>query len=257
MATKLLKDINPHVRDAYIKFQEKGHIYYVNREKGYKSVTTIVHNAFEKFNADKVIKNMMNSPKWPESKYFGMTKEEIKKSWRTNTTGAANMGTEMHAMFEYYYNKINQDKIDKHKDTLEYKYFMNFINDHEELVPYRTEWNVYHEDFKLAGSIDMLYINADGTISIYDWKRCKKIEKYNNFNKKCIVEGLHHIPDTNYWHYSLQLNIYKYILESKYDLKVKDLHLVVIHPDNEGENYEKIKLPIIKKKEIEILLNNN
>ena len=102
----LLKDIHPHERDSHIVFREKGHVYYVKREKGYTSVTTIVHNAFEKFNANKIIDNMMASPKWNESKYFGMTKEEIKLQWKQNGVEAAKMGTAMHAMFEYHYNQM-------------------------------------------------------------------------------------------------------------------------------------------------------
>jgi ATP-dependent exoDNAse (exonuclease V) beta subunit len=242
MPSTMLKDVNPHPRDRDIKFYDKGHIYYVKRERGYKSVTTVVHNLFEKFNADKIIDNMMASPKWPESKYFGMTKQEIKDSWNKNRDSAASSGTNMHAMFENYYNGIKNEDT----DTIEFEYFNNFIADHQHLVPYRTEWNVFHEDVKLAGSIDMVYINEDGTLSIYDWKRCKSIDRHSNFNKKSIHEKLQHIPDTNYWHYSLQLNIYKTILEEKYGFVVKDLHLVVIHPEN-ADNYEKIQLPILNK----------
>ena len=247
--SSLLKDVNPHIRDRNIKFYEKGHIYYVKRERGYKSVTTLVHNLFEKFNADKIIDRMMNSENWPNSKYFGMTKQEIKDSWNKNRDKAATSGTNMHALFENYYNCIDNSEEDK--DSVEYSYFENFVNDHINLVPYRTEWNVYHEDVKLAGSIDMVYINEDGTLSIYDWKRCKSIDKFNNFNKNSIHPKLKHIPDTNYWHYSLQLNVYKTILEQKYGFIVKDLHLVVIHPEN-AENYVKIKLPIMEK-EIETI----
>ena len=62
--TTLLQNINSHERDQHIKFQENGHVYYVKREKGFKSVTTLVHESFEKFNADKIIDNMMKSPNW-------------------------------------------------------------------------------------------------------------------------------------------------------------------------------------------------
>ena len=41
-----------------------------------------------------------------------------------------------------------------------------------------------------------------------------------------------HLPDTNYWHYALQLNIYKAILTEVYDVKVRNLYLVSLHPDN-------------------------
>lgn len=245
MAKLLLKDKNAHIRDKDIVFYEQGHRYYVKGQGGYRSVTTIVKNAFEKFNADKIIDRMMQSKNWPTSKYFGMTKEQIKKKWNDEKNTAATSGTNMHELFEFYYNGIHLDKIKQSEKTKEYIYFMNFIADHNDIVPYRTEWCVYHEEFKLSGSIDFATINPDGTLSFYDWKRSKKIEKYSNFNKKSIIEGLEHIPDTNYWHYILQLNLYKYIVETKYGFKVKDLYLVVIHPDNELNNYEKIKLPFL------------
>jgi ATP-dependent exoDNAse (exonuclease V) beta subunit len=87
------------------------------------------------------------------------------------------------------------------------------------LKPYRTEWTVYHEDLKLAGSIDMVYENPDGTLSIYDWKRSKDITRINNFNKYALTECISHMPDANFWHYSLQLNTYKAILEKNYGKK--------------------------------------
>lgn len=250
----LLKDQFPHERDAHIRFQEKGHKYFIHGKTGFTSVTTLVHKAFEPFHADKIIDNMMASPKWPQSPYFGKTKDEIKLQWKQNGQEAAKMGTAMHEMFEFYYNQIYPEKIEAYKDTKEYSFFNNFKNEHQHLVPYRTEWNVYHEDHKISGSIDMIYVNDDDTLSIYDWKRCKKIEKQNNFGKRCIIDGLQHIHDSNYWHYCLQLNIYKYILETKYQKKVKDLHLVVIHPDN--DNYQKIQLPIIPEKDLLVLLPN-
>ena len=51
------------------------------------------------------------------------------------------------------------------------------------------------------------------------------------------------MPDSNFWHYALQLNTYKAILEEKYDKKITDLYLVRLHPDAEEKNYELIKLP--------------
>lgn len=256
MNNTLLEIQNAHERDNDIKFVEEGHVYYIKKEKGFKSVTTLVHDAFEKFNSDKIIDNMMKGANWEKSKYYGMTKEEIKALWKSNGAEAAKMGTAMHAMFEYYYNGINPEVIESYKGTPEYEYFMNFINDHPDLVPYRTEWNVYHEDYKLAGSIDMIFINDDGTLSIYDWKRCKNIDRFGDFGKKCKVKGLKHIGDTNYWHYALQLNIYKYILETKYGFQVRDLHLVVIHPENSFKNYEKIQMPVIQN-EVKILLDDH
>ena len=89
----------------------------------------------------------------------------------------------------------------------------------------------------------MIYENPDGTLSIYDWKRAKNITRINNWNKFALPPQICHLPDSNFWHYALQLNTYKVILEDKYDKKVTDLYLVRLHPDAEEKNYELIKLP--------------
>ena len=41
----------------------------------------------------------------------------------------------------------------------------------------------------------------------------------------------------------MQLNTYKYILEKKYNKKIRDLFLVRLHPEAEEKNYELITLP--------------
>jgi ATP-dependent exoDNAse (exonuclease V) beta subunit len=100
---------------------------------------------------------------------------------------------------------------------------------------------IYDEELKLAGSIDMVYENPDGTLSIYDWKRAKEIKKTNSFNESATTECINHLPNTNYWHYSLQLNTYKAILEKQYNKKVIDLYLVRLHPNNTRRTYDLIK----------------
>ena len=104
---------------------------------------------------------------------------------------------------------------------------------------------IFDEDLKIAGSIDMVFQNEDGTLSIYDWKRCKEISKDNNWNKFATNPIISHLPDTNYWHYSLQLNTYKAILERKYGQQIKELFLVRLHPDNPDMTYELIEVPIL------------
>ena len=40
-----------------------------------------------------------------------------------------------------------------------------------------------------------------------------------------------HLPDTNYWHYTIQLNIYRWILERYYGLVISEMFLVILHPN--------------------------
>ena len=104
--------------------------------------------------------------------------------------------------------------------------------------PYRTEWAVFDEDAKIAGCIDMVFENwdavtrkPDGTFSIYDWKRCKNIDTENAFRKFMTTPALNDVPDTNFGHFCLQLNVYKYIIEKHYGKTVTRLCIVNFHPD--------------------------
>jgi hypothetical protein len=108
--------------------------------------------------------------------------------------------------------------------------------------------NPHHEEAQIAGSIDMVYevIEPESTaastpLAIYDWKRCREITKTNRAGKFATHPAIDHLPDTNFWHYALQLNTYKYILQTKYDKTITDLYLIVLHPD--AQNYQRVKLP--------------
>ena len=248
-ALMYLANKNPHLRDERISFQEEGHKYTIDGVDAkrcanpYTSVTTLVHQQFEPFDADKIITKMMASPKWPQNKYFGKTAEEIKAGWKQSGDEASSAGTKMHYDIECFYNDGEREN-----DSTEYTYFKNFYNDMEQRnisgtgpgEPYRTEWTVFDEELRLAGSIDMCFKKPDGTIAIYDWKRSKEIKKTGGFMKFSKNPVLSHIPDLNYWHYSLQLNIYKTILERKYGEKVSEMYLVCLHPIH--KNYQRIEV---------------
>lgn len=250
-----LEKKNPHVRDTRIEFDEPTHVYTIciynndgNRvyDSGFTSVTTWNHSHFGCFDADAIIKKMMNSSKWTQNKYYGKTPDEIKKLWDENRDAAAKAGTLMHYDIECYYNNV-----DVNNDSIEYSYFKQFEEDRtkkggfgEHLKPYRTEWMVFDEDLRLSGSIDMLFEAPDGTLQIYDWKRCKEIKKTNSWQSS-HVECINHLPDSNYWHYALQLNTYKAIIERNYGKKVTDLYLVCLHPENKNKSYIRIKVPIL------------
>ena len=235
---------NVHPRDEFITFEEGPHIYTVCGERGtYTSVTTWNHSHFSHFDANGIVSKLLKGKKMndPTYKYYGMTKEQILADWDKNRDTAAQAGTKMHYDIECYYNGM-----DVTNDSLEFQYFRQFVKDFPELTPYRTEWMVYYEEYKLSGSIDMIFENPDGTLQIYDWKRCQEIKHEDPFGKYATTSCITHLPDTNFWHYALQLNMYKTILEHKYGKTVTDLYLVCIHPDNNYKNYQRINVPLLE-----------
>lgn len=228
----------PDDREKNIIFYPDDHRYVINGDDSYISGTTFVHRFVEEFNSDKIIHNMMKSRNWNNSKYYGMTIDEIKLLWDENKNEASGAGTKLHFDIECFYNMINNNN-----NSIEWSYFIKFYNDYKHLIPYRSEFKVYHEELKLVGTIDMIFMdkNDPNIIEIYDWKRSKEIIKKSNFGKWMKGDILSHLPDTNFWHYSLQLNIYKAIIEAKYSKKVVGLYLVCLHPNNKNSSYQRIK----------------
>ena len=265
----LLQEKNLHPRDANITFEPMAHKYTigaVSNSGNYISVTTWLHSHFEHFDADKIITGMMASKNWASSVYYGKTRDEIKAQWDASRDEASFAGTQMHYAIECYYNGgcapqppfldggcAPPTPAANPNDGIS-PFFTNFVRDYAHLVPYRTEWMVYDEEVKIAGSIDMVFEDpaVDGGLMIYDWKRVKEIKKTSSFEKYSTTDCIQHLPDTNYWHYALQLNIYKAILERNYNKKITTLMLVCLHPDNKNKNYLLVKVPDLSREVSEL-----
>ena len=209
---------NAHTLDKNIELRQSDHIYIVNGI-ALDSVTTFVNNAFPKFNAEFHAKR--------KAEQLGISPEEVLEMWEKNGKESRDLGTSMHSKIENYYLGYDSEETDAYKL---FKIFASKI----ELKPYRTEWAVYDWEHKIAGTIDFVdYQN--GEYILYDWKRSEKIiengmpVKINKYGEKGNYP-LEHLDNTPYYHYALQLSLYKYILEKNYGMKISDLRLGIFHP---------------------------
>jgi ATP-dependent exoDNAse (exonuclease V) beta subunit len=230
-----------HERDDRITFYEPTHTYTIDgSSKGIISGTGFLHQFFGHFDAKKTIEKMMRSAKWPANKYYGMTAAQIEKQWSDSGKDASTKGTAMHLAIEQFLNGAEDVILPEIKETIEFQYFMNFWQDHGgDLEPYRAEWSVFSEAHMLCGQIDMLFRRkSDGKFLIYDWKRSREIKTSNDFQKG--LAPLDHLDDCNYWQYSLQLNLYRWILENLYSMEIAEMYLIICHPDN--KNYRRMRL---------------
>jgi hypothetical protein len=284
-----LKKENLHQRDSNISFYSENHKYIVSQEvssnksdpntivtkfdHGYTSVTTHLEDHFETFDDDLAITKMMAGRNWREGhKWWGWTRENLKTEWERIKDHASKQGESLHAKIELFMNNdklsypytfgdLLADTLSKDNDvTIEtenlkvaWRYFLNFAKEHSYLQPYRTEWRIYDEESKIAGSIDLLCkIPFTTCYQIIDWKMSKKItvedEKYPRY---CKTDELKHLPDTNFYHYALQQNMYRIILKKHYGIEVSTMYLVQLHP--ELENYQLIEVPDLSK-EVNLIL---
>jgi len=242
-----LKTENQHERDKRIVFDEEPHIYYIDNRPYDISVTGFIHSFFAHFDPDEIIEKNFN--KWQldtNSKYFGKSKEEIKTIWIENGEIQSQLGTALHLDIEKFYNDVPVKN-----DSKEFQHFLRYFDKHEHLKAFRTEWEVFDERLRLAGSIDMCYKDErDDKFVLCDWKRSKGISKENKWKKG--QHPLNYLDDCNFIHYSLQLNIYRRILKLNYNVEVKEMFLVRLHPN--ALTYEKIDVPIMER-EVDLLFN--
>lgn len=233
----LLSSKNHYERDERIQFSDSDHTYLIDKKNKAVSVTELIGRYFPKFDKEFWANK--------ESIKTGKPKNEILKKWDELGKKARDLGTELHEQIENFYNSkeyIRSKELDNF-----FKFHKNHIQDKYE--PHRTEWRIFDEDKNIAGTVDMVYEKENGELFIFDWKRSKKIinsdgsiEKNNPFENG--LNGLSHLPSSDYVKYCLQQNIYKNILESKYDKKVSSMNLLILHPHI--ENYHIIQVESFK-----------
>lgn len=235
-------------RNSRLVIDQENHLYIVDGKPMEFSVTELIHKYFDNFNGPVVAKKMVENPQFrtdPKYKRYwsitaGLSKEEavvaICNEWKSANT--ANLeGTAMHANIEEYL--ISDTPI---PDSAEKTLFLRY---HEDMlasgfITFRSEQAVYDEEYDLGGSVDMLYTRPEWLDErpvkavLCDWKRSKEIKFHGfaAFNKppKCGRGLCADIEDCNFQHYSLQLNIYKHLLEKHYNMKIVKMEIVVIFP---------------------------
>ena len=236
----MLSHMYPLARDKRIEFIESTHVYRVDQKiQVPRSVTQLVHQFQEPFDAPTIIEKMKNGKRWPEKReeYLKMdgnemSSEEIQAKWDANKEMASKRGTLLHWYCEMF---LNGAQLHGPFST-EFRYFLKFYKEfmlRRGIVPVRTELSVFHAGLGCAGQLDLLakYHNTESYV-IFDWKRSKEIKTSNVFRN--LLPPLEHLEDTNFNTYSLQLNLYKYILETEYGLRIDELYLASFHECNEA-----------------------
>lgn len=220
-------------------FNKLNHSYSINGTVC-NSVTRFVSHFFNKFDPEKAIEKMKSSKNWSQSPYFGMSNQDIKNTWKTNTQ----LGSDLHNDIEAFFN------TGKESNKLEFQLFKNFHH-YIKSMGYSLdscEKSIGSLKYKLAGTIDALYKNGEDYLLV-DWKRVKHIKK-DKFQKGLNV--LKHLDDNSFTHYSLQQNLYRHLLEEN-GIHVSKMFLVCLHPEN--DNFVIEEVPDMKN-EVELMLNS-
>lgn len=234
-----------HERDSLLAFDAERHEYTFGG-RVLRSVTTLVEDLFEKFDAEKWA-HIKATPDHPA--------EVIMAEWEAKGRRARDLGTLMHDRIERHY--LGEEIEPEAYSDPTFRLFRRFAAEHP-LTPYRTEWRIFLEEHSLAGTLDFLGVGTDGEFEIWDWKRSSKL--VDRFSGRPVTENRYHktarhpiarVPDTTFHHYALQVSIYRHILEQKYGIRPKRAFLGVFHPDY--STYYIVALPYLER-EVKTLL---
>ena len=230
------RDAGHYQQDAAIDFEPCEHIYIYKGIKRMLPVSSLIAYFFDEFQALPQAENQL--------RFKGIPVEESLDKWERASRTASEVGTFVHLQTENYFQRgffETECQLQFGNDTevvsveQEKLHFLRFIRDYD-IEPYRQEWPVYDKDLNIAGTIDLICQDDDGEFTIYDWKRSSKVV---NAQGQPIVEGFRgkmshngiSLPDTSFYHYCIQQNLYRYMLERHYGIRVKAMNLVVLCPD--------------------------
>lgn len=227
---------NPFPRTARICFDEENHSYTIDGIRAPRSVTSLLHSFSSPFNPKIAIEAMRTGRDWCEKRkqleIQGVdpdSDQDIARHWGRAGEVGRKRGTLLHFHAEMYANSV----------PIEYPWSPELhqvvaildVLSSDGWLPYRAEINIFHCQLRVAGQPDLILRNATGHLAILDWKRVPKLHYDNAFTS--LQYPLDHLPDSSYWLYALQLNLYRFIIESaEYGsgFQVAKMWLAVVHP---------------------------
>lgn len=190
-----------------ITFTEDDHSYIDDIGISYISATTLVHSAFPPFDADAAAA--------AKSAKTGIPAEDLKSQWAANGKAAADDGTRCHENCERQIlgqlDRMNQPRNDEERTRFRAAWF-EVEKMKAAFSTLEPEKLVFSPRFQVAGSIDVL-ARRPGMVAIIDWKYIKALRRESFGGRTGNHVATAALPDCNFWHYALQLNLYEQILK--------------------------------------------
>lgn len=275
-------------QNGNIAFVEETHKYFdvTDPEAVFTSVTTMIHSYTQPFDKEfwsayKALEKLLSKDAWNLEKKsllntkkfdkvlleahninendFNREQQLVLDEWDNENRKSCDRGTKIHADLENSFYSKKQD-ISLSKFEIGGKFECR--KDYQALDLENGVYPEYlisrvSEDGKLriAGQIDLL-VKKGNKITIADWKTNKKIETKSFFNSKTKTSvkmkfPLNNLDDVNYWHYTLQLSTYAWMVQKlNPEFEIEDL--VLVHFDH-ADNMTVYHLPYLKNEVVKML----
>lgn len=288
---KEVKYVNDNVvvdkENEDVIYSDKDHIYISKKDnKKYTSVTQLIHEYVQPFDSafwsaykacesllssedfyplkQCLLKNKLWNNKYLETYSIDITefenkRSEILQSYEDKKNTACERGTNIHAQLEDAFYRKDKKVITKYVGGVSFnlkKGYYSLDLDRAIYPEFLLSYD-FDEYLKIAGQVDLL-IKDDNEITIIDWKSNSKIDLESYFDRntkkrQMMKFPLDNIQDCNFYHYSLQLSLYAYLLQ-KINPKFKIKKLAIVHFDHAGNETE-YQCSYLKEDVIRLLLH--
>lgn len=248
-----------------VTYYDEPHLYYIDGQQMI-SATTILGKYKNKFNSD--IMAPKTGAKWANL-YQGtikFDKDFVQDIWKWLNLHAVTEGSIIHDYLENLFNnKVFPYPEQRVVDALGYDaisesypilkgFSASFYEDvYQKLIPIKAELVVGDEELGICGMVDMLFWNEKAQCyQIWDWKTNTKLNMYSKYGD-FMKAPIDHLEDCEFIHYSLQLSLYRYIIEKNTSIDLGTSYIVWFNEENDG--YKVIECMDLRK-EIKVIIEH-
>jgi len=185
-----------------IQFDEASHTYtHKDTKEKFISVTTLLGKYKPPFDSDKHATRV--------AKREGVPKELVLETWEEEKNRACDRGTRIHKLLEDY---IEYGEVE---DTYGWLYKTYDKVAERTIDPFESvlcENLLYSEDFKIAGTADLIYEHKGNEFTVGDFKTNKRF-RFSSLYKEKMNFPVDHFDYCEFNMYALQLSFYAMLYE--------------------------------------------
>ena len=231
-----------YFRDPNFVFDEARHTYsYLNPDTGrpvqtFQSVTGFLGQFKKPFDSEMIAGIV--------AKKRGVSKKIILAEWKEISDVALKLGTNVHKWIEDYYNGENPEIPTAENENARVQMFLKLYDDKlHKFKPLHQEFRVFSRKWGLAGTLDALFQLNDG-IYVGDWKTNKKFttDLQPEGRKQKLLYPFDDMWDNSLNGYSIQLSMYRLMLQEESGYETNGGFLVWIGPNGKPEMHKIVDL---------------
>ena len=214
---------------------ESGSHKYSHKGKYLNSVSSVIKNFTQSFDADKIA--FLVARKRTREEGVLVTKEDVLAEWEAKKNAACDRGNQTHNFGEQYsLHKINPNSTKNLIPTTGFEraliHFWDNIPDHIE--PFLFELKMYSTELSIAGTADLiLYNTKTGKVIICDYKTNEDL--FKNYKGKKLLKPFNDLLDQPFSKYELQLSLYQLLFE-QCGFKVESRRIIWLKEDGTYDN---------------------